>query len=150
MYDDVNEFFWRRANLELLLRDSKQPKDKQVALGVKATRAYHTLRANLLHALHSQNGVVHELRRCFKKTYFERVSMSRVIYIFSRILIPHCVAWHALLLVAFYDDTSWRYVSHATATHAFLKLLTKIYEILPENRLLGEGSISLRLLLVYA
>ena len=128
-YDDVNEFFWSRENVELLLRTPKDEAERFVALGSKATAAYHTLRANLRHAVESRGGAAHELRHYFSKTYVESVSMCRVLYVFSRVLIPHCVAWHALLAVAFYKSMHWRYVCTCAATHAILKLAASLYEL---------------------
>ena len=154
MYDDVNEFFWDRTNLEKLLRtqhaSAKDDPNATVAIGAHARHAYHALRTNMASALRSKHGVVREMRALFKKTHFERVSMSRVIYVFSRVLIPHAVAWHALLLVAFYDSVAWRCVSPALVTHATCRALTKLYELVPGNRHLSELSARTQLLVLCA
>ena len=130
MYDDVNEFFWSRSKIEKLLNHPQHG----LALGKSAHLAYEALRSTLRAANESDGGPAHELSKLFTKTFKETVSVARVLYVFSRVLILHSAAWHACLVTAFFEELKWRYLCTVTLTHATLKMLVHIYEMLPHNR----------------
>ena len=90
-YDDVNEFFWSREAVDTLLPQGDGA-DKQ-SFGLNATLAYAELRTKMRESV--TEGAKFGLGRYFKKTFFETVSLPAVLYVFSRVLIMHAVAWHA-------------------------------------------------------
>ena len=61
------------------------------AIGKHAKLAYATLRDTLRAASEEEAGPAHWLCRFFAKTFRETVSMYRVLYVFSRVLIMRAV-----------------------------------------------------------
>ena len=137
MYDDVNEFFWARANIDRLMR---MEDGKQLAVGDKAHLAYETVRSKLRRAKESAQGPAYELLYYFHKTFRETVSLYRVLYVFARVLVLHAVAWHGCLTIAFFKSTKWRYTCQPVLTHALLKICLHLYELVPTNHNLTDAS----------
>ena len=96
-YDDVNEFFWSRENLDALLMLSNTRRSDKQSLGVDFTTvAYETLRSRLTAGAEGAGGhadasrdVQVLLSRHFRKTFHEVVSAGRVIYALHRVLLLH-------------------------------------------------------------
>ena len=49
-------------------------------------------------------------------------------------------AWHAVLTMAFFKSTKWRYLCTVTVTHALFKVLVHMYELIPNNHHLTDNN----------
>ena len=133
MYDDVNEFFWWRENVDKLL-PLGDGADKQSQSGLNPTLAYEALRSKFREAAYEDPMDPSKPRKdgfngYFKKTFIELVSVPTVLYIYSRVLIIHSWAWHLLLALGFHDEWEWKVICIPTLTHSVLKLLQQWHEM---------------------
>ena len=132
MYDDTNEFFWSREGIDRLLPQGDSA-DKQ-SFGLNATLAYSELRTKLREAAESKRG----LGTYFQKTFLETVSVPAVLYVFSRILIMHAVAWHLCIVLSFAQSWTWQHLCIPTLTHSVLTLGVKKYEMTVSRHIAGK------------
>eukprot|EP00966_Prymnesium_polylepis_P253358 5855687-Prymnesium_polylepis.1 len=138
LYDDVNEFFWSRANVDALLTGNT----------TSHGRAYAALRSAFANRP--------LLRSSLRKTFYERPTWLSVWHTFHRVLLLNALAIHGMIVIAFarkaceleaeelvpgvglkderddaisiclaraHGETGWRLLSTATLTHAALQLL---------------------------
>ena len=149
MYDDVNEFFLSRANVDALLKRGTNKVDQ-----VHSHQGYAALRARLGVAVERGDGG--GLQELLHKTFTERPGWAAALYGFRRVILLNAVALHAMLISAIanvlceheaklavpdftekalrrqaeeaclrskYGDNHWKLVCTATMTHAALQLL---------------------------
>ena len=137
MYDDVNEFFWSRENIDKLL-PLGDAADKQSQSGLNATLAYEELRMRFRDAAYEGGDPSKPTKggfaSYFKKTFLELVSVPTVLYIYSRVLILHSWTWHLLLLLGLHDEWEWKHVCIPALTHCILKLLQQRHEMTIDER----------------
>ena len=142
MYDDINEFFWQRENVDRLLGGRRMLQ--------RPGEGYAALRDSLARG-------EEKLSTLFRKTFWERPTWLSVLHAFQRVFHFNAIALHVMATYAFTDvlcdakadvDVSevgaaalrladyqqcieetrgggigWKLVSYATVTHAVLQVL---------------------------
>lgn len=86
MYDDVNEFFWQRENVDVLLGGH--------AVLRAPGKAYSALRSSL----GQRSSALHAL---FRKTFYERPTWLSVLHTFQRYVILNAMAVHFMAVISY-------------------------------------------------
>ena len=99
MYDDANEFFWSRANIDALIIRTPTTSEPAAVERVESHLGYAALRARLGGGEAAKGAEV--FRALLRKTFSERPSWLAALYGFRRVLLLNGVALHAMLVGAF-------------------------------------------------
>ena len=148
MYDDVNENFWQRATIDLLLPRTELG-SAELSEAEVARQAYMNLRKVLADPGTAARQLVdagilpksawpvargrHPLSSFFGKTYLERPGWVHCYHVFGRVLAWHAVAFHALLAITFAwrerDGFAWHDINIVCITHAAGKILRQLIDL---------------------
>ena len=72
-------------------------------------------------------GKQHALSSIFGKTYYELQGWTHVFHVFGRVIFWHCCAFHALLMIAFWE-ADWDNLSVVCITHALGKIVRQLID----------------------
>ena len=148
MYDDINENFWQRVTIDLLLPLNTAQGGGAPNAAEQARGAYIHLRKvfsnpekaakTLIAAGMLPKSVLpvpkgrHPLCCFFFKTYLERPGWAHCFHVFGRVLAWHAIFFHALLAAALAwgpQGLRWQDLNVVCITHAACKILRQLIDL---------------------